>query len=261
MKKAEVKTSIVLISGILIIVALLVVIMAVNLFDKPTVTVNAINPPNDICNSPYIRVGTECCLDKNNNKICDHDDIQSSIENTVTADVNSDDNNQMQENGKKVLVKTDLGDIVIELYPDKAPITVANFLSYVNDNTYDGTVFHRVIKGFMIQGGGYTPDGNEKPTKEPITLESDNGLKNDIGTVAMARTNVPDSATSQFFINTANNQFLNKGISDEGYAVFGKVIKGMDIVNKIENAPTGTKYGTSDWPVQDIKINSISVIE
>lgn len=178
---------------------------------------------------------------------------------------NNQENNNMVINPIKsgnpqVKLTTSEGDIILELYPDKAPITVENFLSYVNDGTYDGTVFHRVIDGFMIQGGGFTPDGKEKPTKPPIKLESGNGLKNEKGTIAMARTMVPDSATDQFFINTANNYFLDRGVRDEGYAVFGKVIKGLEIVTKIEKTSTTTKNSMGDWPVKDIIIKKAEVL-
>lgn len=159
-----------------------------------------------------------------------------------------------------VLIKTSAGDIILELYPDKAPITVNNFILYAKDGTYDNTVFHRIIKNFMIQGGGYTTTGQEKPTKSPIKLESNNGLKNDMGTIAMARTNVPDSATDQFFINTVNNDFLNYAPGNPGYAVFGKVISGMDIVKKIESSPTTTKNRMEDWPVNDVKIIKVEVL-
>lgn len=168
--------------------------------------------------------------------------------------------NAIKNQNPKVVLETTEGKIIIELYKDKAPITVENFLSYVNDKSYDNTVFHRVIKGFMVQGGGFTEDGKQKPTRSAIKLESQNGLKNEIGTVAMARTMVPDSATNQFFINTANNDFLNYGVRDQGYAVFGKVVEGMDIVTKIEDSKTTTKYGMTDWPIKDIKIISAKVI-
>lgn len=161
----------------------------------------------------------------------------------------------------KVLMQTNLGDIEIELYSDKAPTTVKNFLGYVNDGTYEGTVFHRVIADFMIQGGGFLPDGTEKPTKAPIKLESDNGLKNTKGTIAMARTMVEDSATNQFFINTKDNEFLNYASGNPGYAVFGKVTKGLDIVEKIESQQTTTKNNMQDWPIEDIIIKSVKVIE
>jgi cyclophilin family peptidyl-prolyl cis-trans isomerase len=139
-----------------------------------------------------------------------------------------------------VIIQTNLGAIEIELYPDKAPATVDNFLEYVDDEFYDGTVFHRIIEDFMIQGGGYDTDENKKPTREPVKNEADNGLNNATGTVAMARTSVPDSATSQFFINVADNEFLDfKSATPTGYgyAVFGKVVSGIDVVEKIETAP------------------------
>lgn len=146
------------------------------------------------------------------------------------------------ENAPKVRLQTNLGDIVLELNQEKAPQTVQNFLSYVRDGFYSGTVFHRVIDGFMIQGGGFTEDLQQKPTKAPIQNEADNGLKNDRGTIAMARTNNPHSATAQFFINVENNDFLNhrdKTVRGWGYTVFGKVIEGMDVVDKIRKTPTG----------------------
>lgn len=145
--------------------------------------------------------------------------------------------------GTKVRLKTNQGDIVIELNAEKAPITTRNFLKYVGDKHYDGTVFHRVIDGFMIQGGGFALDGGkliEKETGEGIRNESQNGLKNDKGTIAMARTNDPDSATAQFFINVADNGMLNYP-SNNGYAVFGKVVEGMEVVEKIKAVKTGTK--------------------
>ena len=160
----------------------------------------------------------------------------------------------------KILMKTTKGDITIELYPEKAPITVNNFLSYVDEKFYDGTIFHRVIKGFMIQGGGFTPDFQEKATKPPIKNEAGNGLKNKSETIAMARTAVIDSATSQFFINHVNNSFLDhRDNSSEGfgYCVFGKVIEGMDVVDAIANAKTMTRSGQSDVPRETIEIISI----
>lgn len=165
----------------------------------------------------------------------------------------------MNQKNKQVVIETSKGDIVIELYLDKAPISVENFLSYVKSGGYDNTVFHRVISGFMIQGGGFTQDGNKKDTNSPIKLESNNGLKNKRGTIAMARTSIPDSATNQFFINIADNNFLDYGVRDEGYAVFGKVISGMEVVDKIEEVITTTKYGMSDWPVEDVKIIKIYI--
>jgi cyclophilin family peptidyl-prolyl cis-trans isomerase len=159
----------------------------------------------------------------------------------------------------KVRLKTNKGDIVIELNAEKAPITVKNFLKYVGEKHYDGTVFHRVIDGFMIQGGGMALDGGrlvEKRTGAGIKNESNNGLKNDTGTIAMARTNDPDSATVQFFINVADNAMLNFP-SNNGYAVFGKVIEGMDVVNAIK----GVKTGSGDVPVEPVVIESAVVVE
>jgi cyclophilin family peptidyl-prolyl cis-trans isomerase len=162
-----------------------------------------------------------------------------------------------------VLMQTSMGDIVIELYPDKAPKSVSNFLQYVNDGFYDGTIFHRVIDGFMIQGGGFTPDMVKKPTRAPILNEADNGLRNTIGTVAMARTMEPHSATAQFFINVAMNSnldFREKTPRGWGYAVFGRVIKGMQVVKAIKGVPTTSKGMFRDVPAQDIIINKISVL-
>ncbi|MDD8031251.1 MAG: peptidylprolyl isomerase [Acidobacteriota bacterium] len=160
----------------------------------------------------------------------------------------------------KVLLKTTKGDIVIELYPDKAPITVKNFLNYVDDKFYDGTIFHRVIKGFMIQGGGLTPDLKAKPEKRsPIKNEANNGLKNLRGTIAMARTSEIDSATCQFFINLVDNPFLDHVPNDPskfGYAVFGKVIKGMEVVDAIADVPTTTKGMFRDVPAESVVIIS-----
>ncbi|MCW5654115.1 MAG: peptidyl-prolyl cis-trans isomerase [Hydrogenophaga sp.] len=140
----------------------------------------------------------------------------------------------------KVRLNTSMGDIVLELYPDKAPKTVDNFLQYVRDKHYDGTIFHRVIDGFMVQGGGFTSGFEQKATRAPIPLETGNGLKNDRGTIAMARTSNPHSATGQFFINVVDNANLNAPKPDGyGYAVFGKVIAGMDVVDKIRAVPVG----------------------
>lgn len=142
----------------------------------------------------------------------------------------------------KVRMDTTMGTIELVLYADKAPRSVENFLRYVNEGFYDDTVFHRVIEGFMIQGGGFTRNLEKKPTHEPIPNEADNGLKNDRGTIAMARTNMPHSATAQFFINTVNNRslnFTNKSMRGWGYAVFGKVTRGMDVVDRIEAVETG----------------------
>ena len=162
---------------------------------------------------------------------------------------------------QKVLLNTSMGDIVIELDAAKAPKTVENFLQYVKDGHYNGTIFHRVIDNFMIQGGGMTPDLKEKPTRPPIPLESRNGLKNDRGTVAMARTNVPDSATSQFFINVKNNDFLNAAQSPDGngYAVFGTVVSGMDVVDKIRTVSTTTQGMNQNVPAKPVIIQKATV--
>ncbi|MBN2647206.1 MAG: peptidylprolyl isomerase [Thiotrichales bacterium] len=158
----------------------------------------------------------------------------------------------------QVLIETNKGNILVELYPEKAPKTVANFLSYVNEGFYDGTVFHRVIKDFMIQGGGFDAQLNRKPTQATIQNEADNGLRNRIGTLAMARTNDPNSASSQFFINTNQNSFLDfreKSSSQAwGYAVFGRVINGMRVVNEISQVRTGFKNGMGDVPVDTVQI-------
>ena len=163
-----------------------------------------------------------------------------------------------------VKLETSMGEITLELYPDKAPATVANFLQYVKDGSYNGTIFHRVIPTFMIQGGGFDGQMNQKPTKAPIKNEADNGLKNEAYTVAMARTNVPDSATAQFFINAADNQFLNhtaKTPQGWGYAVFGKVIKGQDVVDKLKAVPTGNKGMHQNVPVEPVTIIKATVVE
>ena len=164
---------------------------------------------------------------------------------------------------------TTAGKIKVELFPDAAPKTVANFLDYVKANHYDGTQFHRVIPGFMIQGGGFTPDFKQKPTKPPIAIESEQsskaGMMNVPGTLAMARTADPNSATSQFFINVADNKFLNFRSADPqgyGYTVFGKVIEGMDVVDKIAKAPTGAGGPfPKDVPAQQVIINKAVVVE
>jgi cyclophilin family peptidyl-prolyl cis-trans isomerase len=153
-----------------------------------------------------------------------------------------------------VVFETTKGNIEIQLYRDNAPITVENFVNYVNSGFYNGTIFHRVIPNFMIQGGGFTADGKQKKTNAPIKLESNNNLKNKAGTIAMARTSVPDSATAQFFINVVDNPSLDYVIGNPGYAVFGKVVYGMDTVNAIKNVETGANGMMADWPVEDIII-------
>jgi peptidyl-prolyl cis-trans isomerase A (cyclophilin A) len=155
-----------------------------------------------------------------------------------------------------VTLETSLGSIVLELDAERAPISVANFLSYVDSGFYTGTIFHRVIPDFMIQGGGFSADMTQKPTKPPIKNEADNGLQNDTWTIAMARTSVVDSATAQFFINLKDNDFLNHGGRDFGYAVFGKVTKGTDVVQKIAAVKTATKVGNQNVPVEPVVIKS-----
>ena len=162
----------------------------------------------------------------------------------------------------KAIMETTLGTITLELDEEKAPATVANFVAYAKDGHYDGTIFHRVIKGFMIQGGGFTKDMNQKPTKAPIRNEAMNGLKNKRGTIAMARTMIVDSATSQFFINSVDNDFLDftsptpRGF---GYAVFGRVVDGMDVVDAIENVRTGTNCGYENVPEEAVVIRKVTV--
>ncbi|MNR91836.1 Peptidyl-prolyl cis-trans isomerase cyp18 [compost metagenome] len=161
----------------------------------------------------------------------------------------------------QVLLKTNMGDIVLELNQEKAPKSVENFVQYVKSGQYNGTIFHRVIDGFMIQGGGFDKDMREKATRAPIQNEAANGLKNDIYTVAMARTSSPHSATAQFFINTANNSMLNYPSRDGwGYAVFGKVVKGTEVVEKIKNVSTGNRGGHQNVPTTPVIIESATLI-
>lgn len=160
-----------------------------------------------------------------------------------------------------VVMETSKGVIEIELDMKSAPITAENFLNYTKEGYYDGLIFHRVIPNFMIQGGGFYYNGTQKKTKAPIKLESNNGLKNMRGTVAMARTNVPDSATSQFFINTVDNEFLNYRPGNDGYAVFGKVVVGMDVVDQIAKVKTGNFTYYQDWPVETITIKKLYLKE
>ncbi len=167
-------------------------------------------------------------------------------------------------NTTTVILETSLGNIELELFADKAPASVANFVQYVNDGFYDSTQFHRVIDGFMIQGGGFTDKLTKKATRDSIQNEADNGLLNTIGTVAMARTNAPHSATSQFFINIAENQFLNhRGKTPQkwGYAVFGSVASGMDVVNAIKAVPTTTQSGYANVPVEPVLILKAYVVQ
>ena len=162
----------------------------------------------------------------------------------------------------RVTLSTSKGEIVVELYPDKAPATVKSFLAYVDEKFYDGTIFHRVIPGFMIQGGGFTADMNQKATHAPVKNEAANGLSNVRGSIAMARTSDPHSASAQFFINIKNNDFLNyPGQDGWGYAVFGKVVDGMDVVTKIAKTPTGSGGPfRSDVPKQPVVIESMTVV-
>lgn len=163
-----------------------------------------------------------------------------------------------------VTLKTNFGDIKLELFADKAPKTVENFLAYVEDGFFDNTIFHRVINNFMIQGGGFTADMDQKETKDPIENEADNGVANEMGTIAMARTQDPHSATAQFFINVNNNDFLNhsgKSVNGWGYCAFGKVVEGMDVVEKIKAVKTGNHGYHQDVPVEPVIIESATVSE
>ena len=163
-----------------------------------------------------------------------------------------------------IKMNTNKGTIVLELDAKKAPITVENFMQYAKDGFYNGTIFHRVIDGFMIQGGGMEPGMNEKQTKDPIKNEADNGLKNERGTIAMARTPDPDSASSQFFINVKDNDFLNYRSPTPdgwGYCVFGKVVEGMDVVDEIKGVATGSSGFHQDVPTEDVIIESVEVVE
>jgi peptidyl-prolyl cis-trans isomerase B (cyclophilin B) len=163
-----------------------------------------------------------------------------------------------------VTIATTVGQMTLELDADKAPKTVENFLSYANSGFYDGTIFHRVINNFMIQGGGFTADMEQKPTQAPVDNEANNGLKNERGTIAMARTQDPHSATAQFFINVQDNDFLNhtgENMQGWGYAVFGKVTQGEEVLDKIRSVQTGSQGGHQDVPTDPILIESISVTE
>ena len=162
-----------------------------------------------------------------------------------------------------VKLKTNHGDISLELDAGKAPLTVENFLQYVRDGFFNNTIFHRVIDGFMIQGGGFEPGMNQKPTRAQVKNEADNGLKNDAYTIAMARTTDPHSATAQFFINLSNNDFLNHSAPTPqgwGYCVFGKVVEGQEVVDKIRKARTGTRAGHQDVPMEDVIIKSAEIV-
>ena len=172
--------------------------------------------------------------------------------------------NKMSETQSKVKLTTSMGDIVIQLNSEKAPISAKNFLTYVKEGFYNGTIFHRVIPGFMAQGGGFDKDFNQKSVHDPIKNEADNGLKNTRGTLAMARTNVPDSATAQFFINYKDSSFLDftsATPSGWGYAVFGEVIEGMDVVDAMEKVATGNNGGHQDVPKENIVIEKAEIIK
>jgi cyclophilin family peptidyl-prolyl cis-trans isomerase len=161
-----------------------------------------------------------------------------------------------------VLMSTSAGDVRVELFSDQAPVTVKNFLTYVEDTFYDGLIFHRVIAGFMIQGGGFDPNMQQRATRSPIKNEATNGLKNKIGTLSMARTNVVDSATAQFFINVKDNDFLdhrNTSSDGFGYAVFGQVVDGLDVIQKIEKVKTGSRGLHQNVPVEPVVIHSVRV--
>ena len=165
------------------------------------------------------------------------------------------------ETTKKVKLQTSMGDIVIELNEEAAPVTVKNFLDYVQSGYYSGTIFHRVINGFMIQGGGLEANMQKKETKAPIVNEASNGLKNDRGTIAMARTNNPNSATSQFFINLVGNNNLDYSPRNAGYAVFGKVVDGLEVVDAIAKVKTTTKSGMGDVPAEVVEIKSAEILD
>jgi len=163
-----------------------------------------------------------------------------------------------------VIIRTTFGDIKLELDAEKAPATVANFLDYARAGFYDGTIFHRVINNFMIQGGGFDTEMEQKPVGKPIENEADNGLTNDFGTIAMARTMEPHSATAQFFINVKDNDFLNhsgKNMQGWGYTVFGKMVEGEDVLEKIRNVPTGSRSGHQDVPTEAVIIETVEIVE
>ncbi len=194
-----------------------------------------------------------------NDTAADTKEVSEEEKTSESSDEVSSDDKAAENKGENpvVIIKTSKGDIKIELDKENAPISVDNFLTYVEDGFYDGTIFHRVINNFMVQGGGFTADMQQKSTNPQIKNEADNGLKNERGTIAMARTGVVDSATSQFFINHADNTFLDHGIKDYGYAVFGKVVDGMDVIDAIAVVQTGP----GDVPNEHVVIESITVVE
>ena len=190
--------------------------------------------------------------------------VPGAAETTIAAaEIPAPEPEQAKETDR-VIIKTTLGDIKVKLAADKAPLTVANFLAYVDDKHYDGTIFHRVIDGFMIQGGGFDKEMRQKPTKAPIKNEAANGLQNKRGTLAMARTAIVDSATSQFFINVKDNGFLDFRSPDPqgfGYCVFGEVVEGMDVVDQIKGVRTGVKAGMSDVPLETVAILAVTRVQ
>lgn len=198
-----------------------------------------------------------------NQKEAVNEKVESAPETISQASPKDDAAQKVSEEvvASKVLVdmKTSMGNIVLELDREKAPVTVANFLGYVEDGFFESTIFHRVINTFMIQGGGFTADMTKKSTKAPIVNEANNGLGNLRGTIAMARTNNPNSATCQFFINHKDNAFLNYSTRNPGYAVFGKVVEGMDVVDKIASSKTARFAGMADVPVETITIETVTV--
>ncbi|BAP63323.1 peptidylprolyl isomerase [Methanococcus maripaludis] len=174
------------------------------------------------------------------------------------------DSSNTDETGEIVYatIQTNYGNMTFELYPDKAPITVENFKEYAESGFYEGTIFHRVISDFMIQGGGFTANGTKKETLDPIKNEAKNGLSNKRGTIAMARTNIVDSATSQFFINTVDNSYLDyQNDQNYGYAVFGELTDGFDVLDKIENVATANNGQYQNWPVEDVIIEKVTIDE
>ena len=192
--------------------------------------------------------------------VCGCNDKSGVLEKDNTKD-SIEESTQMDAGPRKVKLTTSMGDIVIELNEDAAPVTVKNFLMYTQKGFYNGTIFHRVMPNFMIQGGGFNTDMIKKPTQAPIINEANNGLKNDRGAIAMARTNNPNSATCQFFINHRDNGPLNYGGSNKpGYAVFGKVVEGMDVVDKIASVQTANKGQYANVPVKAIVIESAEVV-
>lgn len=195
---------------------------------------------------------------------CAKKDNVAPAEEKIPAAVQVQADNNAEENTMYVLLKTNKGDIVLELDSKNAPETTENFVQYVKDGHYDGTIFHRVIKDFMIQGGGMDAQMKERATRAPIMNEADNGLKNNKYTIAMARTSDPDSATSQFFINTNDNDFLNfksQTIQGWGYAVFGKVVSGSEVVDSIEVVPTTRRFPHDDVPVEPVVIEKAEILE